>query len=88
MEQRGIDISAGHSKSVDEFRNRAFDLVVTVCDHAQQACPTFPGAKQVLHWPFDDPAEARGSEAEQMEVFERVRDQIEARIGEFLKGQS
>ena len=84
MKERGIDISAGVSKSVDEFSGQEFDLVVTVCDSANEACPFFPGAKDRQHWPFDDPADATGTYQEKMKVFERVRNEIESRIKEFL----
>ena len=84
MQQRGIDISSGTSKSVSEFQGQQFDLVVTVCDHANEACPTFPGAKVRRHWPFDDPADATGSETEKLNVFIRVRDEIEGTISTFV----
>ena len=87
MKERGIDISASRSKSVDEFAGQNFDIVVTVCDHAKEACPAFPGAQQALHWPFDDPAEAHGSDAEKMRVFQRVRNEIEDRIRAFLRNE-
>ena len=84
MGELGIDIAAYVSKSLDAFRDQPFDLVVTVCDNAKEACPVFGGARQTLHWPFDDPADAAGSDEEKMAVFRRVRDQIRVRIGEFL----
>ena len=52
------------SKSSDSFLETPFDLVVTVCDNAQQACPVWPSANRLLHWPFPDPADATGSEEE------------------------
>ncbi len=84
MAQRGIDISDATSKSVSVYEGQAFDLVVTVCDHANRACPVFAGAKDRRHWPFDDPAEAKGDDARKMETFVRVRDQIEKQITAFL----
>ncbi len=84
MRKRGIDITQGTSKSVDVFAGQEFDLVVTVCDHANEACPVFPGAKDRQHWPFDDPADATGSVNEKMAFFTRVRDQIEKRIEAYL----
>ena len=84
MQELDIDISANESKSLDEFRDQQFDLVVTVCDNAKDSCPVFPGATQTLHWPFDDPADATGSDDEQMVVFRRVRDEIRNRIREYL----
>jgi len=84
MQELGIDISANESKSLDQFRNESFDLVVTVCDNAKESCPFFPGAKQTLHWPFDDPADATGTDDEKMVVFRRVRDEIKDRIQAYL----
>ena len=87
MKEVEIDIAAGRSKHVDEFAGQAFDLVVTVCDNAKETCPVMPGAKQTLHWPFDDPAAATGSESKQMAVFARVRDEIRDRIRGYLGAQ-
>ncbi len=86
MNELGIDISAAESKSLDRFQDRPFDLVVTVCDNARESCPVFSGAKETLHWPFDDPADATGTDDEKMSVFRRVRDQIQDRIQAFLTG--
>lgn len=80
----GIDIGGARSKSVDEFLGRPFDYVITVCDRAREACPVFAGAANSLHWGFDDPAEAPGSEAERLAVFRRVMEQIAARIRLFV----
>jgi arsenate reductase len=85
MSEIGIDISHHRSKSINEFLGKSFDLVITVCDNAKESCPFFPGAAKRLHWPFDDPAEAVGPEAERIKVFERVRDEIQAKIVRFLK---
>ena len=84
MQQRGVDISNGVSKHVDEFQGQTFDLVVTVCDNANEACPVFPGAIDRQHWPFDDPADATGSDEEKMKTFVRVRDEIENKINSYL----
>ena len=85
MGELGIDIAGCASKSLEAFREQPFELVVTVCDSAQQACPIFPGAEQTLHWPFNDPADAAGSDEEKLVVFRRVRDQIKQRIAQFLE---
>ena len=76
MAEIGMDISGHRSKHMDEFLNQPVHTVITVCGNADQACPVFPGQVNRHHWPFDDPAHATGSEAEQMEVFRRVRDEI------------
>jgi arsenate reductase len=79
MAELGIDIAGHRSKSVAEFDGQAIDLAVTVCDEAKEACPYFPAERQ-LHWSFDDPAAADGTEDERLAVFRRVRDEIGARI--------
>jgi arsenate reductase len=71
-----IDISSHHSKHLNEFLNDNVETVITVCGNADQACPIFPGQLNRHHWGFDDPAHATGSEAEQVLVFQRVRDEI------------
>jgi arsenate reductase len=81
MGELGIDIASFRSKHVDEFNGQPFDLVVTVCDNAREACPIFPAAT-TLHWPFDDPADATGDD--RIKVFRRVRDEIRDRIQRYL----
>ncbi len=85
MRESGIDIGGHRSKSVDEFVGQRFDYVITVCDNAKENCPVFPGETQRIHWSFDDPAAAVGSEDERLAVFRRVRDEIELRLREFVK---
>ena len=86
MKELGLDISGHRSKSVDEFAGQCFDYVITVCDHAREACPVFPGDVQMIHWSFEDPATAQGSEDHRKAVFRRIRDEIHARINEFANG--
>ena len=74
----GLDISLARSKPMTEFLGQPFDVVVTVCDDAREACPVFPGGGRTIHVPFDDPAEAPGDEAAQLPVYRRVRDEIAA----------
>jgi arsenate reductase (thioredoxin) len=85
MAEVGVDISAHYSKSLDEFAGKSFDLLVTVCDNAREACPVFPGARRREHWGFEDPAEAGGSGDERLAAFRRVRDEIEVRIRSFVR---
>ncbi len=78
MKEKGIDLSNGHPKPVEQFINTTFDYVITVCDGAKEACPVFSGeVKRRLHISFDDPAEATGTPEEIKAVFTRVRDEIE-----------
>jgi arsenate reductase len=80
----GIDISGARSKSVQAFVGQRFDYVITVCDRAREACPVFPGAADALHWDFDDPAEATGTEAARLLVFRGVLGQISTRMRTFM----
>ncbi|MDO9350136.1 MAG: arsenate reductase ArsC [Deltaproteobacteria bacterium] len=84
MEEIGIDISGQTSKSTDEFLNEEFDYIITLCDHAAAACPNFPGQGKRIDWSFEDPAAAIGTIEERLVVFRRVRDEIKARVEEFL----
>jgi arsenate reductase (thioredoxin) len=87
MEEVGVDISAQESETLDRYLDGSFEYVVTVCDDANESCPVFPGATNRLHWSFEDPSRAGGSEEERLEVFRRVRDEIRGRIeGELLAG--
>jgi len=88
MAERGFDIADSTPKSVNTFANEPFDLVVTVCNSAEAQCPSLPGAKQRLHWPFDDPASAKGSDDQRMQCCRRVRDEIESRIKNWLTQQT
>lgn len=88
MEEAGIGIASGHSKSVDSYAGQKFDLVVTVCASANETCPHFPGAQARQHWPFDDPAEATGTDKEILAQFRRVRDEIRQTIATYLKDQN
>ena len=85
MSELGIDLSGHRSKSVDEFTGQHLDLVITVCDNANEFCPVFPGKTQRLHWPFEDPAGVIGTEEERKAAFRKVRDQIHARIKEYFE---
>ena len=85
MQELEIDISQNARKSLEQFRDQNFDLVVTVCDNARESCPVFLGATKALHWPFDDPADATGTDDEKMVVFRRVRDEIKSTIQNYLR---
>jgi arsenate reductase len=86
MAELGIDISQHRSKSVDEFRGQQFDYVITVCDNAKESCPVFPGNTTRIHWSFDDPAAVTGDEETRLAGFRRVRDEISARLSDFVRG--
>jgi len=80
----GIDASWARSKSVSEFLGQHFDYVVTVCDQARQSCPVFPGVHETLHWGYEDPAAAEGTEEERLAVFRRVLIGLGERIQTFI----
>ncbi len=84
MGELGIDISSHRSKAVTEFTGQEFDYVITVCDQANESCPVFPGGTRRLHWPFADPAAVEGSEEVRQAAFRSIRDQIRARIQNFI----
>ena len=81
MKEIGIDISDHYSKSIEEFKDMKFDIVVTVCDNAKETCPFFPG-KKILHKGFDDPVKTKGSIQDILRVFREIRDQIKEWIKE------
>lgn len=84
MDEIGIDISSQFPQNVDEFVDQSFDYVITVCDNAKEVCPVFSGdVKHQLHIPFDDPAEAVGTEEEVLAVYKRVRDEIKEEFAQF-----
>lgn len=87
LDELGLNIAQNESKSVNLFQGQSFELVITVCDNAKESCPVFPGASQTLHWPFDDPADATGSDDEKMVFFRRVRDEIHQRIRDYLASE-
>ena len=84
MAESGIDISLQESKSVERFVDDAFDLVITVCDEANEACPHFPNAQRRLHWSFPDPSRATGDDDARFRSFAAVRDAIRTRIARDL----
>ena len=85
MAEKGIDISQQRPKSVDLFLKETFDYVITVCDGAKEVCPVFTGSvKHRLHIGFEDPANATGTDEEKLNVYRKVRDQIEKEFLQFL----
>ncbi len=86
MAETGVDISGHQSKTLQRYLNDSWDYVITVCDQANEACPTFPGGKQRLHWSSPDPSEATGTPEQRLDVYREVRDAIRQRIAEFVRG--
>jgi arsenate reductase len=76
MAEAGIDISGHRSKHLKEFLGQPVHTVITVCGHADRACPALPGQIKRHHWPFEDPTGAGGTQDEILESFRRVRDEM------------
>lgn len=85
MKEDGIDISGHTSNHVSEYKDIAFDFVITVCDNAKESCPVFPSAAKKFHHNFTDPAKATGSEVEIMEQFRRTRAEIKQYCKDFIE---
>jgi arsenate reductase len=79
MKEAGVDISSHKSQNITEFKDETFDYVVTVCGHAHETCPFFPGNSKVVHVGFDDPPKLAlefDDEEEKLNCYRKVRDQI------------
>ena len=85
MEEVGVDMSSHRSEDLNTYLGKAeFDYLITVCSNAEERCPFFPGGGKRLHWPFEDPAQFEGSEAQKLALFRTVRDQIKEKIQNWL----
>ena len=80
MAEAGIDISVQESKTLERFADERFDLMITVCDEANEACPYFPNARERRHWSFPDPSAAGGDDDTRFAAFVAVRDAIRERV--------
>ena len=87
MQEIQIDLSGHTSKHVREFMSQPVETVITVCGHADQACPIFPGQVNRHHWAFDDPAHAQGTEDEKLAEFRRVRNEIRRIFTAYAEGR-
>lgn len=87
MQEVGIDISQNTCKHINQFLDQKIDTVITVCDHADQSCPSLPSAVKRHHFAFPDPAEATGTEAEKLQIFRRIRDDISKLLLAYIAGR-
>ncbi len=87
MQDVGIDLSGHTSKTIDTFLSQPWDYVITVCDSANERCPMFPGGTIRIHWSFDDPSQATGTDEDKLKKFRLVRDEIHAKLREWLADQ-
>ncbi|MBD3181844.1 arsenate reductase ArsC [Candidatus Poribacteria bacterium] len=84
LSDSGIDTSGHYTKSVTEFLDKEFDIIITVCDNARQNCPVFPGKAVKYHWNLEDPASVEGTEEEKLEVFRNTFADISKRVSELI----
>jgi arsenate reductase len=86
MAELDMDISSNQSKSTESLKGESFDVVITVCGSAAENCPTWPGLGDTMHIGFPDPADATGTEEEQLAIFREIRDNIREQVLEHLRG--
>lgn len=86
MQEIGIDISDHSSKHLDQYLDAGIDVVITVCDNANESCPVFPGHVQRYHWGFEDPPKAASAGESEMDAFRRIRDEIKKVFGAYVAG--
>jgi arsenate reductase len=84
MEEIGLDLRGHSSKTLERYLGERWDYVITVCDQAGERCPLFHGPARRIHWSFEDPSAATGSEADRLATFRRVRDAIRDRLRAWL----
>jgi arsenate reductase len=84
LDEAGVDHGWARSKSMTEFLDHEFDHVITVCDDAAEACPTFPGPAVRTHWSIPDPAKTPGTIEERLPVYRATLDDLRGRIVGFL----
>ena len=89
MEEIGVSLTGQYSKDIREYMGKVhFAYLIILCDEAEKTCPrTFPGIAQRLHWSFEDPAAAEGSDDEKLAKFREVRDRIDQRLKVWLESQ-
>lgn len=85
MEEVGVDISHHTSDFVDDYLDQGIDIAITVCDNANQSCPTFPGKAERIHWSIDDPFKGWNFDTSQMDSFRETRREIKEKLETFLE---
>ena len=87
LQEQGISTDGLYSKSLRDFLGERFDVVITVCDQANEQCPIFPGAPERIHWSIPDPSAATGAEEERLEAFRAVRHVLTQHVRRFIETQ-
>jgi arsenate reductase len=85
IEELGVAMDQARSKSAEEFLDKPFDLVVTVCDAAAADCPSWPHARHLVHWSIEDPSFVRGSDQQKADAFRATRDELRHRIDSLME---
>lgn len=85
MEEIGIDISEQKSKSIDLYLLGQMDIIITLCENAEVACPTTPPGIKRIHWPIKDPVGTIGTEEDIMREFRRARDEIKEKVQKLIE---
>jgi arsenate reductase (thioredoxin) len=85
MEEIGIDISKHTSDHINDYRNLCIDIVITVCDYANNVCPIFPENVDRIHWSIDDPFINWNFDLNQLNAFRKTREEIKVRLLKFIK---
>ena len=88
MAEWNIDITHHTSEPINDYLETGIDIVITVCDNAQQICPTFPGNVKRIHWGLDDPYHGWGAKPEDLLPYREIRDELKDRIKVFLTEQN
>jgi len=84
MAEWGIDIAHHTAEPIDDYLDTGIDIAITVCDNAQQSCPTFPGNVEQIHWGLDDPYHGWGADPEDLPPYRETRDELKKRIEGFI----
>lgn len=87
LEEQRASTDGLYSKSLQDFIGRHFDLVITVCDQANESCPIFPGDPERIHWSIPDPSAVEGTEEERLNAFRRVSMELKRRLPLFIESQ-
>ena len=87
MAEWGIDIARHTAEPIDDYLDTGIDIAITVCDNAQQSCPTFPGNVEQIHWGLDDPYHGWEADPQDLPPYRETRDELKKRIEGFLLGK-